>query len=195
MHSFKTIVVALLSASTAFAYQGLYARSPDPSLDLEAHSSLLKREAYAAAYAHAYADAYSDTYVDLFTRDSDLFAREIELLERDAAADIPEGLYARDQKKEVLAYLQNINTRNVGGSFGEGQWNRLHGDTKSGSGGTWHTELMHKSGKYSARVVGPGGKSYVETDVPVQAGQKPWAGCAVHFLRVKLGGAKGSCSK
>ena len=54
---------------------------------------------------------------------------------------------------------------------------------------------MHKSGKYSARVVGPGGKSYVEVDVSPPAGVKPWAGCAVHYLRVKLGGAKGSCSK
>ncbi|MCJ1377659.1 hypothetical protein MMC17_000755 [Xylographa soralifera] len=186
---FKATLLTLLSASLSAAYQYLYVSDPSSGLDvLDYPPSLTKREAYAEAYAYAYAEAYADAYAGAYDAlPADLWEREVPL--SDGAAD----LQARGGNNDVLGYLRKINTRVVTGSFRQGTWNDLHGDTKSKTDGAYHIQRMMKQGRYHARILTYKGALVAETEVPVQNGRAPWTGCAVHFLRVKLGGARGPC--
>ncbi|PIL37416.1 hypothetical protein GSI_01110 [Ganoderma sinense ZZ0214-1] len=66
------------------------------------------------------------------------------------------------------------------------QWNRLHGDGKSGTGGTYHIETIHGSdGVYKAKVVGPGGAASVEVQWAAATNPPPDAAAVIAALKAK----------
>ncbi|KAM5534806.1 hypothetical protein V8D89_011522 [Ganoderma adspersum] len=66
------------------------------------------------------------------------------------------------------------------------QWNRLHGDKKSTTGGTYHMETIHGSdGVYKAKVVGPGGTTSLEVQWPAATKPAPDPAVVIAALKAK----------
>ena len=64
------------------------------------------------------------------------------------------------------------------------QWNRLHGDGKSTTGGAYHIETMHGSdGVYKAKVVGPGGAPSVQASWPADTHPPPSVSTVIAGLK------------
>ena len=83
--------------------------------------------------------------------------------------DLPYPLMRCQQKKapSVKDYLNNLDASKITSGLWTParQWNRLHGDGKSTTGGAYHIETIHGSDKvYRAKVVGPGGATKVEVE-------------------------------
>lgn len=58
-------------------------------------------------------------------------------------------------KSKVEGYLANLNPASMTGNWKpEKTWHRIHGDTKSSTGGKWHMETMRDSaGKFRVKLV------------------------------------------
>ncbi|EJF61935.1 hypothetical protein BD309DRAFT_963967 [Dichomitus squalens] len=66
------------------------------------------------------------------------------------------------------------------------QWNRLHGDGKSTTGGSYHIETIHGSdGVYKAKVVGPGGATKVEVEWAAATNPAPTVATVIAALKAK----------
>ncbi|KAF2669563.1 hypothetical protein BT63DRAFT_455542 [Microthyrium microscopicum] len=106
-------------------------------------------------------------------------------------------LEKRDDR-QVLGCLRAINTNGLSGSYGERQWNDVHGDNKSKSEcwvdgvktkGSYNLQAIHDSdGKYRFQILG--GKNALKS---VEVGRckdnkAPTLGRGVHFLRKAYGG-------
>ena len=101
--------------------------------------------------------------------------------------------------KQILACLRAMKTGTppLSGSFGNGQWNDLHGDTKSKKECLYDTTekkayniqiMKGADGKYHARVL-EGAHAYESVEVPAcPNGKAPFLGRAIHALRKHYGG-------
>ncbi|KAK2605990.1 hypothetical protein QQS21_003616 [Conoideocrella luteorostrata] len=111
----------------------------------------------------------------------------------------------KDAEKEILQYLRNINTRDIGGpsSWPTAKWEDLHGDKKSDFDGKYVCQVKKSGNKYEARVVAHKDvpkkfkKDHVFKTTTVKAckdkkGKEtpPNYGRAVHYLRKAFGGEK-----
>ncbi|GAB0136461.1 hypothetical protein EsDP_00004761 [Epichloe bromicola] len=109
----------------------------------------------------------------------------------------------KDAMKEILKYLRNIKTGNIGGpsSWPESKWEDLHGDTKSDFDGRYVCQVKKSGSKYEARVIAhksfgkniKQGHVFKTTKVDACKDKKgkeipPSYGRAIHFLRKAFGG-------
>jgi hypothetical protein len=169
MHFVKCSLVAFVYASSVIAYPGVRPQDVSPVIQtiVEGDSSL----------------AFPVT--------------ESAPLPRSISADPSlAGLEKRDDK-QILSCLRALNIAGLSGSFGEKQWNDLHGDSKSKSeciydkkgNQAYNIQIIHDSdGKYRARVL-EGKRAEVTVEVPPCPNNKPpTLGRAIHYLRKKLGG-------
>ncbi|KAG6015458.1 hypothetical protein E4U43_005277 [Claviceps pusilla] len=121
-----------------------------------------------------------------------------------AAADEVHELVTRDPyDAEILEYLRDIETENIGGpAKWPLLWKDLHGDGKASSDGKFVCQVKHSGGVYEARVVAhkkltntiKTGHVFKTVHVPTGRDKKghvvvPSYGRAVHFLRVAYGNA------
>ncbi|CAG7556344.1 unnamed protein product [Fusarium equiseti] len=61
------------------------------------------------------------------------------------------------KKQKVSDYVKNLDPKKMTGNWAPaGTWRRIHGDTKSSTGGKWHMETMTTStqpAKYKVKLV------------------------------------------
>ena len=93
--------------------------------------------------------------VDIEARDLDFASENLDLsnLARRVAL-----LEARTDDERIYEYLDNINTKEITGSFGDNFWSRVHGDGKSSTGGAYHLEIGTFGGVHMIRLLSKGKK-------------------------------------
>jgi hypothetical protein len=107
------------------------------------------------------------------------------------------ALFEKRDDKQVLLCLRAMDTSGLSGSYGEKQWNDVHGDSKSKDECifdskkklVYNIQVTHDSdGTYRVRILQ--GRSALKTvEVPpCKAGKKPTLGRAIHALRKAYGG-------
>ncbi|KAK4220769.1 hypothetical protein QBC38DRAFT_430167 [Podospora fimiseda] len=59
------------------------------------------------------------------------------------------------KKYNIKDYINNLSAASMTGNWvPKNKWNRIHGDCKSTTGGTWHMETMGtKDGVYKVKIV------------------------------------------
>ncbi|KAI1796100.1 hypothetical protein LXA43DRAFT_1057876 [Ganoderma leucocontextum] len=91
-------------------------------------------------------------------------------------------------EESAKEYLDGIDVSKVTSGLWDPtkQWNRLHGDGKSTTGGAYHIEtILGSDGVFKAKVVGPGGSAKVEASWPAGTNPKPSVAAVIAALKAK----------